>query len=147
MHDASPNPLAHRDLKPHNILLTKDMRPVLMDLGSTAIARVSVRTHAEAQHLQDLAAERCSMPYRPPELFQVNSKCEVDERTDVWVSRAIDQQQAFNYVHVVVLEISPFVSALSPWAACSMQSASSSLPTTPSSRGGTRWLWRYSRQD
>ena len=35
--------------------------------------------------LQDVAAERCSMPYRPPELFQVNSKCEIDERTDVWV--------------------------------------------------------------
>ena len=26
------------------------------------------------------------MPYRPPELFHVNSKCEIDERTDVWVS-------------------------------------------------------------
>ena len=49
-------------------------------------ARLKISTHSEAQHLQDVAAERCSMPYRPPELFQVNSKCEIDERTDVWVS-------------------------------------------------------------
>ena len=48
-------------------------------------ARVKISKHSEAQQLQDLAAERCSMPYRPPELFQVNSKCEIDERTDVWV--------------------------------------------------------------
>ncbi len=85
MHNAKPEPLAHRDLKPHNVLLTRDLRPVIMDLGSMARARVKISTHSEAQHLQDTAAERCSMPYRPPELFQVNSKCEIDERTDVWV--------------------------------------------------------------
>ena len=39
----------------------------------------------QAQYLQDLAAERCSMPYRPPELFQVDSKFTIDERTDLWV--------------------------------------------------------------
>ena len=33
MHESKPNPLAHRDIKPHNVLLTKDMRPVIMDLG------------------------------------------------------------------------------------------------------------------
>ena len=36
--------------------------------------------------LQDLAAERCSMPYRAPELFQVDSYCKIDERIDIWVS-------------------------------------------------------------
>ena len=85
MHAAQPEPLAHRDLKPHNVLLTKEQRPIIMDLGSVARARLKISTHSEAQHLQDVAAERCSMPYRPPELFQVNSKCEIDERTDVWV--------------------------------------------------------------
>ncbi len=35
MHKAEPNPLAHRDLKPHNILLTNDMKPVIMDLGES----------------------------------------------------------------------------------------------------------------
>ncbi|XP_059084935.1 serine/threonine-protein kinase 16-like [Tigriopus californicus] len=84
MHSIEPQPLAHRDLKPHNVLLTRDMRPVIMDLGSTTTACVSIKTHSEAQHLQDVAAERCSITYRPPELFQVNSRCEIDERTDVW---------------------------------------------------------------
>ncbi len=84
MHEAEPNPLAHRDLKPHNVLLTKDLTPVVMDLGSMAIARVQIKSHSEAQRLQDFAEERCSISYRPPELFQVNSKCELDERTDVW---------------------------------------------------------------
>ena len=89
MHAARPDPLAHRDLKPHNVLLTKESRPIIMDLGSVARARVSISKHSEAQHLQDVAAERCSMPYRPPELFHVNSKCEIDERTDVWVSEGV----------------------------------------------------------
>ena len=79
-------PYAHRDIKPHNILLREDFTPVIMDLGSVESARTKITTHSEAQYLQDLAAERCSMPYRPPELFQVNSKCDIDERTDVWVS-------------------------------------------------------------
>lgn len=39
-----------------------------------------------ARTLQDIAAERCSMPYRAPELFNVESYCMVDERTDIWVS-------------------------------------------------------------
>merc|ERR1711936_974589 len=83
LHSASP-PLAHRDIKPHNILLGRDMTPVLMDFGSCTPARVSLRNMREAQYLQDTAAERSSMCYRPPELFQVSSSCTLDERTDIW---------------------------------------------------------------
>jgi len=83
LHQAEP-PLAHRDIKPHNVLLDKNLGPVLMDFGSCCPARVSVRNMREAQYLQDTAAERSSMCYRPPELFQVNSHCDVDERTDIW---------------------------------------------------------------
>jgi len=83
LHHSSP-PLSHRDIKPHNILLEKDLSPVLMDFGSTTSARVTISNMKEAQYLQDTAAERCSMCYRPPELFQVNSTCELDERTDIW---------------------------------------------------------------
>jgi len=83
LHSAD-TPVAHRDIKPQNILLDKDMTPVLMDLGSACPARVTITSMKEAQYLQDTASERCSMPYRPPELFSVSSKCEIDERTDIW---------------------------------------------------------------
>jgi len=83
LHHSSP-PLAHRDIKPHNILLDKDMTPVLMDFGSTTPAKVTISNLKEAQYLQDTAAERSSMCYRPPELFQVSSSCTLDERTDIW---------------------------------------------------------------
>jgi len=83
-HDAKPVALAHRDLKPANILLDVDNTPVIMDLGSVASACVKVCGSAEAQRLQDLAGERCSMPYRAPELFNVESYCMIDQRTDIW---------------------------------------------------------------
>lgn len=54
--------------------------------GSVAVARVKVCGNQAAQSLQELAAERCSMPYRAPELFNVESYCMVDERTDIWVT-------------------------------------------------------------
>lgn len=83
-HEAKPEPLAHRDLKTANILISDDRSPVIMDLGSVAVARVKVCGSSEAQQLQDFASERCSMSYRAPELFNVESYCMIDERTDIW---------------------------------------------------------------
>lgn len=83
-HEARPAPLAHRDLKIANICLSDTMEPVIIDLGSASEARVEVRSQAAAQRLQDLAEERCTITYRPPELFCVNSHCTIDERTDIF---------------------------------------------------------------
>ncbi|XP_034238681.1 serine/threonine-protein kinase 16 [Thrips palmi] len=83
-HEAKPEPLAHRDLKTANILLDNYNNPIIMDLGSVARARVKITGTSDAQKLQDLAAERCSMPYRAPELWNVESYCIIDERTDIW---------------------------------------------------------------
>ncbi|KAK6618432.1 hypothetical protein RUM43_013625 [Polyplax serrata] len=52
--------------------------------GSAANARVEISNISDAQNLQDLAAERCSMPYRAPELFNVENHSTIDERTDIW---------------------------------------------------------------
>jgi len=84
MHELNPTPMAHRDLKTANVLLTVDYTPVLMDLGSMTKAREEVKTSNEAKRIEEEAAERSSMPYRAPELFNVEVGSTVDERTDIW---------------------------------------------------------------
>ncbi len=74
-----------------------------------ALARVSIKSHSQAQALQDLAAERCSMSYRPPELFQVNSKCDIDERSDVWVS---DKRLCLQHISFLIPPNHPVVPRL-----------------------------------
>ena len=73
------------DLKPGNILMAEDDTPVLMDFGSCAPARVVIADLAAARSLIDDAAELCTMPYRPPEFFNVAPGASLDERTDIWV--------------------------------------------------------------
>lgn len=75
---------AHRDLKPTNVLLDDEEQPVLMDLGSMNQARIEVKSSREAMALQDWAAQRCTISYRAPELFTVESHCVIDEQTDIW---------------------------------------------------------------
>jgi len=81
---AFPSAIAHRDLKPANVLLSDDDVPILMDFGSCDLARWNIKDSKAAMALQDIAGERCTMPYRAPELFNVSSHCQIDERTDIW---------------------------------------------------------------
>ena len=46
------NVTTSRDIKPHNVLLTKDFSPVLMDFGSAAPARITPANLKEAAYLQ-----------------------------------------------------------------------------------------------
>lgn len=90
MHAARGGPVAHRDLKPGNVLLETSMehegglRAVLMDFGSARPARVTVRERREALAQQESAAAECTAPFRAPELWDTPSQCELDERVDVW---------------------------------------------------------------
>lgn len=87
LHSNKTLPLSHRDIKPHNIMFeTGDDGdvPILMDFGSMGPAIQEIKGISDARKLQDFAAEKCSMPYRAPELFQVESYCTIDERVDIW---------------------------------------------------------------
>ncbi|KAJ1796304.1 Serine/threonine-protein kinase env7, partial [Coemansia sp. RSA 2399] len=82
---SSSGPYVHRDLKLANVMLTDDLdTPILMDFGSVAPARITAETRTDALRIQDDAAEHCTMPYRAPELFDVQTGAELDERTDIW---------------------------------------------------------------
>ncbi|KAJ2841575.1 Serine/threonine-protein kinase env7 [Coemansia brasiliensis] len=77
--------LVHGDIKLGNVMLADDGRtPVLMDFGSVRPAHIKAQTRMQALQIQDDAAQRCTMPYRAPELFDVQRGAEFDTRTDVW---------------------------------------------------------------
>ncbi len=74
-----------RDVRPHNILLSDDDSPILMDFGSSGPARIEAKSRKEAQEMQDEAAEHCSMAYRAPELFSIGTGAVIDAKIDIWV--------------------------------------------------------------
>ena len=57
-----------------------------------------------------MAAERSTLPYRAPELFEVPSDCVIDEKVDIWVGyiQVVFTQVFFtrvffnNYQHTLV---------------------------------------------
>jgi len=76
--------VAHRDVKPENVLLTsaegdrninggRPLRPVLMDFGSVGPAEVSIRDRRDVLEQVEVAARLCTMQYRAPELFDAAS--------------------------------------------------------------------------
>ncbi|CAM9186828.1 unnamed protein product [Ectocarpus fasciculatus] len=81
MHDEG---VAHRDLKPHNILISETFSPVIMDLGSVGPARVEIKNRMQALKAEDEASCKCSAPYRAPELMQISNECVIDGKIDVW---------------------------------------------------------------
>jgi len=76
--------MAHSDVKPHNILINNEDKPVIMDLGSTTTAKRQVNTRKDALNIEDLAASKTSAAYRSPELTSTPHPCTLDGRVDIW---------------------------------------------------------------
>ncbi|GMS89522.1 hypothetical protein PENTCL1PPCAC_11697, partial [Pristionchus entomophagus] len=75
---------AHRDIKPHNILLTPNRKPMLTDFGSSVLMPIHIGDGRESQLRRDEAAEMSSMPYRAPELFTCDIDSDLTVAVDIW---------------------------------------------------------------
>ncbi|EGX92230.1 serine/threonine protein kinase, putative [Cordyceps militaris CM01] len=76
---------AHRDIKPGNIMIDDSgSNPILMDLGSVAPSPIPVTSQSIALQIQETAAEHSTMPYRAPELFDVQTGTVIDTKVDIW---------------------------------------------------------------
>jgi len=85
LHHLDP-PLAHRDLKPHNVLLSSTWHPVLTDFGSTTLA-IPDKSKKMIYELQEEANETTTEAYCPPELYHFGGILEdklIDQRVDIW---------------------------------------------------------------
>nr|CAG8523439.1 1291_t:CDS:2 [Entrophospora candida] len=71
-------------IKPGNILLSDDDLPILMDFGSLVRARIKITTRSQALLQKELAEQHSTMPYRAPELFDVKTNTELNEKVDIW---------------------------------------------------------------
>lgn len=88
LHEYPGCPYVHQDIKPENVLIMANGRPVLTDFGSARPALINVDNRSKAMQIADEASEHCTMPYRAPELFDPGPAVgsTLDTRTDIWAA-------------------------------------------------------------
>jgi len=83
LHSRDP-PVAHRDLKLENVLVSRDRVFKLCDFGSTSIHRGPV-TRDELGAVEMDLQRFTTAAYRAPEQVDLYSGQPMDERVDIWV--------------------------------------------------------------
>jgi serine/threonine kinase 16 len=77
--------LAHRDLKPQNILLSNNKQEaILTDFGSMTEKNIKIVDSKKRQEIEDWSAQNCSMFYKAPELFSPKVGMVISEKADLW---------------------------------------------------------------
>ena len=83
LHSQKP-PIAHRDIKIENFLLTADNTVKLCDFGSCTTRAKKYETRKEILDEEEIIQKYSTMMYRAPEMVDLYSGHVVSEQVDVW---------------------------------------------------------------
>lgn len=83
MHAQNP-PIAHRDLKFENVLISRDRKLKLCDFGSASRRQGKIKSKKERTDEEDIIERFTTPMFRAPEMIDLYSGHPIDERVDVW---------------------------------------------------------------
>lgn len=83
MHSLQP-PIAHRDLKLENVLVTQDDRCKLCDFGSCVVGTRPISNPSERSQQEEQIAKNTTLAYRAPEMCDLYTSTELTEAVDIW---------------------------------------------------------------
>lgn len=105
MHHQQPHPIAHRDLKLENVLLTYTHTHThtqketykLIDFGSAVAGPVPLTNAQERAHEEERIIKTTTQMYRAPEMVDLYMRRALDEKVDVWALGCV----FFTVLHLV----------------------------------------------
>eukprot|EP00808_Paulinella_micropora_P027943 g7135.t1 len=94
LHSANP-PIAHRDIKVENILVTARDEYKLCDFGSCTTRAQVYQTRQEMGQEEDRIQRYSTLNYRAPEMCDLYRRERIDEKVDVWAMGCVLYALAF----------------------------------------------------